>query len=115
VDAQSPTAPSSLAAAVMSTSRVDLAWSAATDNTGVAGYRIYRDEEQIGTTTDTAFSDTGCQSATAYSYTVKAFDTAGNLSSPSNQASVTTASQDSGTDPGGDGGSGDGCFLSTLR
>jgi hypothetical protein len=115
VDAQSPTAPSSLEGAVMSTSRVDLAWSAATDNTGVAGYRIYRDQEQIGTTTDTVFSDTGCQSATAYSYTVKAFDAAGNLSSPSNQASVTTAGQDSGTDPGGDGGSGDGCFLSTLR
>ena len=114
VDAVSPTAPSNLAVIVISSSRVDLSWSAATDDTGVAGYRIYRDDEQIGTTSDTAFSDTECQSAMSYVYTVKAYDAAGNLSAPSNQASATTASQDSGTDQG-DGGSGTGCFLSTLR
>jgi chitodextrinase len=108
VDALSPTAPSSLEATVISSSRVDLSWSAATNNTGVAGYRIYRDDEQIGTTSETVFSDTGCQSATSYIYTVKAFDAAGNLSLPSNQASATTSSRSE------DGGSSSGCFLSDL-
>lgn len=108
VDALSPTAPSNLEAAVISSSQVDLSWSAATDNTGVAGYRIYRDDAQIGTATETVFSDAGCQSATSYVYSVKAYDAAGNLSPPSNQASATTSSQ------GVDGGSG-GCFLSAQR
>ncbi len=109
VDAISPTAPSGLAAVVVSSSRVDLSWTAASDNTGVAGYRIYRDDEQIGTATDTVFSDTGCRSATSYLYSVKAFDAAGNLSLPSNQVSATT------TGGGDEGGSGGGCFLSILR
>jgi hypothetical protein len=114
VDAVSPTVPLQLEAAVISFSQVDLSWSAATDNTGVAGYRIYRDGEQIGVTTDIVFSDTGCQSGTSYIYTVKAYDTAGNLSLPSNQVSITTTGQGDGTDQGSDGGS-SGCFLSTLR
>jgi hypothetical protein len=109
VDAESPGPPSSLEAAVISFSRVDLSWSAATDNAGVAGYRIYRDDEQIGTTTDTAFSDTSCQSATSYAYTVRAYDAAGNLSSPSNQVSATTADGE----VGGSGADG-ACFVSTL-
>ncbi len=113
VDAESPTAPSNLEAAAISSSRVDLTWSVATDNTGVAGYRIYRDDEQIGATTGTVFSDSGCRSATSYVYTVKAFDAAGNLSPPSNQVSATTSG--SGEVGGSSGGSGGGCFLSTRR
>jgi chitodextrinase len=116
VDAESPTAPAGLEAAAISAVQVDLSWFAATDNTGVAGYRIYRDGEQIGTATDTAFSDTGCQSATSYTYTVKAFDAAGNLGPASNEATVATARQTSGTDTGGDGGGSSGsCFLSALK
>jgi hypothetical protein len=114
VDAESPTAPTSLEAAAISAVQVDLSWSAATDNTGVAGYRIYRDAEQIGTTTDMAFIDTGCQAATSYTYTVKAYDAAGNLGPASNEAAATTARQTPGTNPIEDGGSSGGCFLSAF-
>jgi hypothetical protein len=114
VDAESPTAPAGLVAAAISAGQVDLSWSAATDNTGVAGYRIFRDGEQVGTAVDTAFGDTGCQAGTSYTFTVKAFDAAGNLGPASNEAAITTARQATGTDTGEAGGSSGGCFLSAL-
>ena len=44
----------------------------------------------MGSPTTTSYSDTGLAPSTAYSYTVKAADAAGNLSAASNTASATT-------------------------
>jgi chitodextrinase len=90
-DTQAPTAPTSLTATAISNSQINLSWSASTDNVGVVGYNVYRDGVKIGTTASTTYSSTGLTAATTYSYSVTAFDAAGNTSPPSTSASATTA------------------------
>ena len=89
-DTTPPTAPSTLTATAVSSSQINLSWTASTDNVGVTGYQVFRGGTQVGTPTGTSFSDTGLTASTAYSYTVKAIDAAGNLSANSNTASATT-------------------------
>jgi glucose/arabinose dehydrogenase/chitodextrinase len=91
-DATPPSAPTGLAATAASTSQINLSWTAATDNVGVTGYRVLRDGTEIATVTGTTYQDTGLAASTTYTYTVRAFDAAGNLSSPSASASATTLS-----------------------
>jgi hypothetical protein len=64
-----------------------LAWTASTDNVGVAGYSLERCQgvgcrnfEQMATLSGTTFSDMGLATDTSYSYRVRAKDAAGNLS-----------------------------------
>ena len=45
---------------------------------------------QVGTSTGTSYTDTGLTASTAYTYTVKANDAAGNVSAPSSSITVTT-------------------------
>jgi len=90
-DTTPPTQPASLTAAAISSSSIGLGWNAATDNFGVAGYRIFRGGVQIGTTTGTSYTDSGLAAGTTYSYTVAAFDAAGNQSTQSAAAGATTA------------------------
>ena len=85
-----PSVPSGLSIAAVSSSRVDLAWTASTDNVAVAGYRVYRDGSAIATSAGTAFSDTGLSASTSYTYAVAAFDAAGNESAPSAAVPATT-------------------------
>src|SRR5207253_6113924 len=90
-DTQAPTAPTSLTTTTVSTSQIDLSWTAATDNVGVVGYNVSRNGVKIGMTASTTYSSTGLTAATTYSYTVTAFDAAGNTSTPSPSASATSA------------------------
>jgi len=96
-DTTAPTAPASLTATAASSSQINLSWGASTDNVGVTGYIVYRNGAQVGTATGTSYSDTGLSASTAYSYTVKAKDAAGNLSAASNTASATTQASTGGT------------------
>jgi chitodextrinase len=79
-DIIAPSIPSNLQATVVSGSRINLSWTASTDNGMVAGYRIYRNGSFIGTSPATNYSDTGLVSATVYTYSVLAFDGANNQS-----------------------------------
>jgi chitodextrinase len=56
----------------------------------VVGYHIYREGTEIGTTTSTQYSDSGLAASTEYTYTVAAYDEAGNHSAQSLSASATT-------------------------
>lgn len=86
-----PTAPTGLSAAAASPSKVNLAWSAATDNVGVTGYVIYRNSAQLTSVgAVTTYSDTSVTSTNTYTYSVKAVDAAGNQGPASNIASATT-------------------------
>jgi chitodextrinase len=76
-DGSAPSAPANLQGTAVSASRIDLAWTASTDNIGVTGYRIYRNAAVIGTTTGTSFSDTGLSEYTTYTYRVAAYDAGG--------------------------------------
>ena len=91
-DTTAPTTPSGLTATAVSPSRIDLTWTASTDSggAGLAGYIIYRGCTEVGRTTDATFSNNGLAANTAYDYTVKAYDNAGNTSAASNSASATT-------------------------
>jgi chitodextrinase len=90
-DTIAPTAPGQPAASAITSTTLTLNWSAATDNYGVAQYLIYRDGQPAGSSVTTSFNDSGLSPSTAYSYTVKAQDAAGNLSPQSMARSVTTA------------------------
>ncbi|WP_017236575.1 carbohydrate binding domain-containing protein [Streptomyces sp. SS] len=92
-DTQAPTAPGRVTAAADGTS-VLLTWDPATDDRGVTKYQVTRVGGSGGTVvTDvgsTVYSDTGLAERTAYSYTVKAVDAAGNVSAASAAATATT-------------------------
>ncbi len=91
-DTTPPSTPTNLAATAVSSSQINLSWTASTDNVGVTGYKIFRGGVQVGTATTNSYSDTGLSPSTSYSYTVSAFDAAGNNSGNSNTASATTQS-----------------------
>jgi chitodextrinase len=103
-DTQAPTAPTGLSASAGSTT-VQLTWTAATDNVGVTGYIVFRNDVQVGTSTSAGYHDSGLTASTAYTYYVKARDAAGNQSAASSALSVTTAqsssSDETATVPGG--------------
>jgi hypothetical protein len=89
-DSTPPSPPSGLTATATSSSSVNLSWTASTDNVGVTGYNIFRNGTKVGTTTTTSYTDSGLASNTQYTYTVTAYDAAGNVSTPSNSATATT-------------------------
>jgi hypothetical protein len=86
-DTTPPSAPSGLTATATSSTSVSLSWTASTD-TGVTGYDIFRNGTKIGTSTTTSYTDNSVASNTAYTYTVTAYDAAGEVSTPSNAATV---------------------------
>ncbi|MNU96443.1 Mannan endo-1,4-beta-mannosidase precursor [compost metagenome] len=90
-DTTAPTAPTNLASTSKTDTTVTLTWAASTDNVGVAGYDIYRGTTLAGSTTATSYTVTGLTAGTAYSFTVKAKDAAGNVSAASGALSVTTS------------------------
>ena len=89
-DVASPSIPQGLAATAASSSQINLSWTASTDNVAVSGYRIYRNGSQIATTAATSFQSIGLSSSTIYSYTVSAYDAAGNVSAQSSAVSAAT-------------------------
>jgi len=89
-DTQAPSVPAGLAASVISSSQINLSWSASTDNVGVTGYKIYRGGTLLTTTTSRTYNNTGLAASTAYSYMVSAIDAAGNESSQCTAVSATT-------------------------
>jgi len=89
-DTEPPSQPTDLICVGKSDTEVGLLWTKSTDNYGVAGYYIYNGREIIGTTADSTYSITSLLDHTQYTFTVKAFDFAGNLSSVSNEVIVTT-------------------------
>jgi len=95
-DTTPPTVPSSLKATAISSSQINLSWSASTDNTGVTGYNIYRGGTKIKSSNTNSYSDTGLAASTTFTYTVAAFDADGNTSAQSGSASATTPAASSG-------------------
>jgi len=90
-DTSAPSTPSGLTSSTTS-SQVTLSWRVSTDDTGVAGYRVYRDGVPAGTSPSTSYTSTGLTANTTYAYTVSAFDAAGNSSGQSPELWVTTSS-----------------------
>jgi hypothetical protein len=100
-DTTPPTTPTNLAATPVSTTQINLSWTASIDDVGVTGYIIERCQgagcvsfgriaAPLGT--GTTYSDTGLSTSTTYSYRVWATDATGNASGFSNVSSSTTPS-----------------------
>ncbi len=89
-DTTPPTAPTNLTATAISSMRIDLSWTASTDNVGVAHYKVFRGSSVVAQPTGTSWSDMGLSPATLYQYHVTAVDAASNESGSSNTASATT-------------------------
>ncbi|MFY4723068.1 endo-1,4-beta-xylanase [Streptomyces sp. LaBMicrA B280] len=95
-DTTAPTAPTGLAVSGTTASSVSLKWSASSDNVGVTGYDVYRGPTKVGSSTSTSYTDSGLSASTAYSYTVRAKDAAGNVSAASGAVTATTAASGGG-------------------
>ena len=81
VDTQRPSVPGAPSVVQVTSDSVDLTWSAATDNVGIAGYRIFdfSTNQVVLETVGTSGTVSGLSSGT-YQFYAKAFDTAGNES-----------------------------------
>ena len=89
-DFMPPSAPPSLTgAALAEPARVELTWAAASDDIGVAGYRVYRNGAHVGTTTATAWTNSAVTSGATYTYVVRALDAAGSMGDASPSFTVT--------------------------
>ncbi|HSD03534.1 MAG TPA: carbohydrate binding domain-containing protein, partial [Gaiellales bacterium] len=99
-DTAAPSVPQNVAASATGATSAHVAWDASSDDVGVAGYDVFRDGTKVKTVNGTSFDDTSLSAQTSYSYTVDAFDGAGNTSARSTAANVTTPA-------GGGGGGGD--------
>ena len=92
IDSTTPTAPTSLAASAYSSTRTDLSWNSSMDNVGVAGYDIYRNGAfLVSLGVVTSYRDVNLTQGATYNYQVRARDAAGNVSGPSNTATITMA------------------------
>lgn len=89
-DTIAPSAPTSLAASGTTGTTTNLTWTASTDNVAVTGYDIYQGATLKGSSTTTSYTVTGLTPSTAYTFSVKAKDAAGNISAASNTVNVTT-------------------------
>lgn len=89
-DTQAPTSPTNLIASGTTSTSTNLSWTAATDNVGIASYDVYQGTILKATVTTTSYSVTGLTASTAYSFSVKAKDAAGNISGGSSSLNVTT-------------------------
>lgn len=98
-DTQAPSAPTGLQVASKSASAVTLAWAAASDDVGVTGYDVYQGTTKVSTASGTSATVGGLAPSTAYTFTVKARDAAGNVSPASAPVTVST-------EAGGGGGTG---------
>ncbi|MEV6235422.1 cellulose binding domain-containing protein [Lentzea sp. NPDC051838] len=89
-DTQAPTVPTGLRTTGVTASSVSLSWTASTDNVGVTGYEVLQGGAAT-TVTGTSATVTGLSPATAYSFSVRAKDAAGNKSAASTAVSATTS------------------------
>jgi hypothetical protein len=73
-DTSPPSAPTGLTAVAVSSSQINLSWSASSDNVGVVAYDVYRNGVKIGSPSTTSFGDSGLAASTTYSYYIVARD-----------------------------------------
>ncbi|HCM9596291.1 glycosyl hydrolase family 18 protein [Enterobacter bugandensis] len=102
-DTVAPTAPAGLKV-LNNGLTITLAWQPSTDDRGVVGYDIYRNDIKVGSSTDTQWTDNAVETGgVVYHYSVKARDAANNISESSNVVKVETVQVEEGRPdaPGG--------------
>lgn len=89
-DSEAPTAPTNVTLKNITTSTIDVSWTASTDNEDVSKYEIYANGILNGETANTNYTLTGLNSNTQYAITVLAKDIANNESAKSSAVNATT-------------------------
>jgi hypothetical protein len=98
-----PSVPANLKVSGVGAHSISLAWDAATDNVGVAGYKIYERRRTgfkatrityslVGTSATNSFTVSNLNSYSTHAYAVSAIDTSGNESPRSAAVAATTLS-----------------------
>jgi beta-glucanase (GH16 family) len=90
LDTTPPSAPTDLASPSQSSSSISLTWAPPFDAIGVLRYDVYSGTTLLGSSASAAYSATGLAPSTTYSFTVKAWDPAGNVSPASGPFTATT-------------------------
>ena len=89
-DTSPPSSPGGLKLIAATRGNIQIGWSAATDNVGVAGYRVYLNDASAGDTTDTTYAFANLVCGHRYTLAVDAADAVGNRSA---RASITASTQ----------------------
>ena len=91
-DAVAPSQPAGLTAVASGATQTQLKWAPSSDNVGIAGYVVRRNGLVLTSTgtTATRFVDSFLTPGATYTYTVDAYDAAGNHSNPSSSSAATT-------------------------
>ncbi|NOZ13887.1 MAG: hypothetical protein GXO69_09625 [Acidobacteria bacterium] len=107
-DTTPPSTPTGLAGTVTSDTSVHLSWNASTDTggSGLSGYQVFRNDYGSYTTVlkfvsapTRVFDNDGLKPGTQYRYRIRAVDGAGNVSTYSNEVTVTTTNSAVDTEP----------------
>jgi chitodextrinase len=93
-DTQAPVIPGKATANVLLPTALDLSWPTATDNTGIAGYTVTQNGQQVALTAQTTLRVSGLSPSTAYTFSVTARDASGNESAPAQLTLTTPADKD---------------------
>lgn len=90
-DTSAPTTPQSVTAAASAYNKVTVTWKSSSDDVGVVGYTVWRNNAPVAQLGNVAtYTDTTVVANTSYSYQVTAKDAAGNVSTASTAANVKT-------------------------
>ena len=97
VDVEPPSTPTNLQLMNVNSSKIAFSWTPSTDNVGVSGYEIFREDAngndvKIGESLDSNYTAMGLQPATFYLFKVTAKDATGNISTKSNRLGLYTDS-----------------------
>jgi chitodextrinase len=80
-DTEAPSVPQGMAFGTVTGTTVVLVWNASTDNVGVAGYRLLRNDVSVATVATPGYTYVGLTCGTSYTFALEAYDAAGNVSS----------------------------------
>ncbi len=102
-DTEAPTAPTNLNVTGKTSTSIALAWTASTDNVGIASYDVYVDNVFNTTVYTPGTTISGLSPSTTYSFYILAKDYAGNKSTNSTTVNGTTEATGGTGDTGGTG------------
>ena len=91
-DAEPPSVPQGMAFSGRTGTTVSLVWRAATDNVGVVGYRLFKNDRAVATAAGLRHTYRGLRCGTRYTFALEAYDAAGNTSYRPEAAGSTSTS-----------------------